>query len=124
MLDVLLFLTENPFTVVLAIFVLTLIAFFAFEIFAEHKRLEKNYHIKRIFSGVFVIGLAFFILYAPILSAPLYTGSGTSISNANNICDEGAEETGCTFIMYANYLCYFLLFIGVSLIIAGIVSVK
>jgi len=133
MLDILLFLTENPFLVVFILFALSLITFFTFEIFAEHKRLEKHYHIKRIVSGVVLIILALFILYAPYAgyaAKSLYpkVGDTDSITKAHSICTSTKlteqYKQGCFIITGIDYICYLLLFIGVVLIIAGIVSIK
>ncbi len=131
--DILTFLGENPFVVVFVIFVLSLITFFAFEIFAEHKRLEKHYHIKRIISGTFLIALALFVLFAPyagIVAKSLYPSvrEKESISTAFDLCNgkviNEEYKEGCSIITGINYICYLLLFIGIALIIAGIVSIK
>lgn len=130
--DIWIFFLENPLVVVFALFVLSLISFFAFEIFAEHKRLEKHYHLKRIVSGAVVIILALVILFLPYAGyalKSLYPGSVEthSVTQAHLICGsvESEEyEQGCFLITGINYICYLLLFIGVALIIAGIVSIK
>lgn len=131
--DILKFFIENPFLVIFIIFVLSLISFFVFEIFAEHKKLEKHYHIKRIISGIFVIALALSALFAPVASyvaKSLYPSQQEkeSFSTAYEICKSPQlpEELhqGCFIITGINFIAYLLLFIGAALIIAGIVSIK
>lgn len=131
--ETLAFLIENPFAVVFGLFILSLISFFAFEIFAEHKRLEKHYHIKKIILGAFVIVLALCGLFLPYAGYGLkssYPGGidTHSVSDAQTICTntEPTEEykQGCFIITGIAYICYLLLFIGAALIIAGIVSIK
>jgi hypothetical protein len=127
------FLVENPFWIIFGLLILTLLFYFSFEIFAEHKRLQKNYHIKRIVSGVLIVIFALsavFLPYAGYIIKSLYPGSveNHSLNEAHSICIGAVlpveYRQGCFIISGLNYTFYLLLFIGVILIIAGLVSIR
>ena len=78
------FLIENPLVVIFALLILTLIVYFAFEVFAKHKRLEKHYTTKKVLWGAALIAIAAIILFTPaigfVVNALFHPGSTSLVT--------------------------------------------
>ena len=61
------FLIRNPLAVIFGLFILAIITYFFFEIFAENKRIQKHYTLRNIIWGVILIVLALVSLFTPAL---------------------------------------------------------
>ena len=128
------FLIENPFIVIFALFILTIIVYFVFEIVAKHKRLEKHYTIKKVLWGAILIVIALIILFTPILGftikALFHPGSTelVTILSSHLECSPYKGLTSlsqeCIIIELITYTSIILIIIGLVLIVAGLVWLR